>query len=147
MNEKAGYDVVVVGGGAAGCVVAARLSEDGARRVLLLEAGPDHRALMPADVRDGRRPTTRHDWGYVYEPDVAGVTRPLPRGKLLRRVLLDQCDFRAAPGAVGVAALPAGRPHRGSRRSPWRCPRWSRWPGWAWSRAWPVGCSAAAPPH
>ena len=80
---EAGYDVVVVGGGAAGCVVAARLSEDGTRRVLLLEAGPDHRALMPADVRDGWRPTTGHDWGYVAEPDAAGVARPLPRGKLL----------------------------------------------------------------
>jgi choline dehydrogenase len=71
MSEKAGYDVVVVGGGAAGCVVAARLSQDGARRVLLLEAGPDHRALVPADVRNGWRPTTGHDWGWRPPADPA----------------------------------------------------------------------------
>jgi choline dehydrogenase len=83
MRDQAEYDIVVVGGGAAGCVVAARLTEDGTRRVLLLEAGPDHRALMPADVRDGWRPTTGHDWGYATEPNAAGVARSLPRGKLL----------------------------------------------------------------
>ena len=83
VSQKGEYDTVVVGGGAAGCVVAARLSEDSAHRVLLLEAGPDYRAHMPADVRDGWRPTTSHDWGYVAAPDAAGVARALPRGKLL----------------------------------------------------------------
>ncbi|MEO1090930.1 MAG: GMC family oxidoreductase N-terminal domain-containing protein [Pseudomonadota bacterium] len=37
------FDVIVVGGGAAGCVVAARLASDGGMRVLLLEAGRSHR--------------------------------------------------------------------------------------------------------
>lgn len=45
------FDTVIVGGGAAGCVLAARISEDRARRVLLIEAGPDvDAASPPADV-------------------------------------------------------------------------------------------------
>ena len=78
-----GFDVAVVGGGAAGCVVAARLAESGNRSVVLLEAGPDARGETPEAWRDGWRLPTLPDWGFQSEPSAAGQTNKLRRGRLL----------------------------------------------------------------
>jgi choline dehydrogenase len=76
------FDVLVVGGGAAGCVVAARCAERGAS-TLLLEAGPDLRPDIPATRRDGWRLDREYDWGYKSEPNPRGNTQNVWRTKLL----------------------------------------------------------------
>lgn len=77
------FDVIVVGGGAAGCVIARRLAESSDRSVALLEAGPDVGDGTPADWRDGWRLPTVPDWGFESEPDGAGATSRLRRGRLV----------------------------------------------------------------
>ena len=83
MDPAQVFDVVIVGGGAAGCVVAARLAASGPRSVMLLEAGPDLRARLPAALRDGWRISGDFDWGYASQRDARGVVEELRRGRLL----------------------------------------------------------------
>jgi choline dehydrogenase len=81
------YDYIIVGGGSAGCVLAARLSAEADRSVLLLEAGglDDHFLLrMPLGfLRALFRP--EFSWGYWSEPEPHLDERrlPLPRGRVL----------------------------------------------------------------
>lgn len=79
------YDVVIIGAGSAGSVVAARASEEPNHRVLLLEAGPDYPILRetPYDlVNSYRNSTVDHDWGHAYQPTAEGRSTAFPRGRV-----------------------------------------------------------------
>jgi choline dehydrogenase-like flavoprotein len=91
-------DVLVVGGGSAGCVLAARLSENPACQVVLLEAGPDLASVadVPADVLDASQPTLAHDWGLCGRAGRAGSAHHAAAGPADRGVLVNKRVLRAA---------------------------------------------------
>jgi choline dehydrogenase len=85
-KQSKSYDYVIIGAGSAGCVLAARLTEDPQVRVLLLEAGG------PNTPKESRIPAafsklykTAVDWNYSTEPEPHLNGRQLywPRGKML----------------------------------------------------------------
>lgn len=96
---------IIVGSGSAGGLLAARLSEDPQRRVVVLEAGPDYpdAAALPAALRDRFNPDlASHDWGftaYYVEPEDARPAVPYPRGRLVG-------GTSAINGSVAVRGLP-----------------------------------------
>lgn len=85
------YDTIVVGAGSSGCVIAARLSEDPERKVLLLEAGGSDRTTickkpgMLSIIHTVPQVKARFDWGFKTAPQGSALDRKLqyPRGKVL----------------------------------------------------------------
>lgn len=81
------FDYIVVGAGSAGCVLAARLSEDPATRVLLLEAGPPDRSFwIHLPIGYGKTMWSKtYNWCFETDPDPHMNGRRIywPRGKTL----------------------------------------------------------------
>jgi choline dehydrogenase len=80
------FDYVIVGAGSAGCVLAARLSEDPAVKVCLVEAGPPDTAdeiHLPAGSLAVS--LSKYDWGFISDPEpgLGFRQRILPRGRTL----------------------------------------------------------------
>jgi choline dehydrogenase len=79
------FDYVIIGGGGtAGCVLAARLTEDPAARILLLEAGSPHRTeTMSVPAAWPGLIGTSAEWGSVTVPQAGAGRLPYPRGRVL----------------------------------------------------------------
>jgi choline dehydrogenase len=83
------YDYIVLGAGSAGAILAARLSEDPDRSVLLIEAGPDYTSIdqLPDEVKHGYATgtdiaTSAHNWQFVGRGTPTSGDINIPRGKV-----------------------------------------------------------------
>lgn len=126
------HDVVIVGAGTAGCVLASRLTEDPELSVLLLEAGSRSRKLeirIPAAFSKLYR--TKIDWGdsTVPQPELDGREVVFPRGRVLG-------------GSAAMNAMMVLRGHRADYEA-WAA---TGCPGWSWVDVEPAFARSADGP-
>ena len=111
------YDIIIVGAGSSGAVVASRASEDPHRSVLLVDAGPDYplAADLPDDLRNGHDNSyVAHDWK-LRHTSVADRDDPFPRGRVTG-------GSSAVNTTIALRGTPADYDHWAELGNP----------GWAW---------------
>ncbi|GAY08109.1 choline dehydrogenase [Pseudonocardia sp. N23] len=111
------FDDIVVGAGSAGAPLAARLSEDPDRQVLLLESGRDYPAAgsTPTSLLNAARCPVDHDWGWTAEM-VPNRRFGYPRGRVVG-------GSSATNAALALRGMPEDYDDWSARGNP----------GWAWS--------------
>jgi choline dehydrogenase len=145
VNDRSGipdgvFDVLIVGGGATGIVLASRLSEDATRRVLLLEAGPD-RPLDPGiamAVRNANQPAVVPGLNWKIRTSIKSAPVPGPTAGPAQpsRGMGSVFDYEAGKLLGGSSAVNAVQALRGA---PGDYDEWAADCGqqWAWSAVLP----------